>query len=212
LIPAKDHLLDAYLPGVVCRTASGVPLTLSCRESDDPWPLVAGSLNGGPTSAPMSAFFSTSRNFFTGVLAPGVGKFTTVPKFYSAASVLRDKNALWLFASVDGSLHRIDGVTDQSSRLAWGSDMASVKTSCGAGWQVLVTTSSDQNGSDQNTSAIRAHEFPDRDPVPVSASVDFRGDVTALWTEAKGDSAIAVIRNPESGSYEAFRLAITCNQ
>ena len=42
--------------------------------------------------------------------------------------------------------------------------------------------------------------------------IDLGGEVTTLWTEAKGDSAIAVVRNRETGSYEAFRLAIACNQ
>ena len=60
---------------------------------------------------------------------------------------------------------------------------------------------------------MRAYEFPDRDPVAVSAAVDFPGGiVTALWTEAKGDTAIAVVRNRETGSYEAFRLAVACGQ
>ena len=35
----KDHLFDAYLPGVLCRSTAVAPLGVSCRESDDPWPL-----------------------------------------------------------------------------------------------------------------------------------------------------------------------------
>ena len=60
---------------------------------------------------------------------------------------------------------------------------------------------------------MRAYEFPDRDPVAVSAALDFPvGMITALWTEAKADTAIAVVRNRENGSYEAFRLALVCSQ
>ena len=101
----------------------------------------------------------------------------------------------------------IDGVSDQAAKLGWGSDVASVKTSCGAGWQVLATSSGDQ-GED----AVRAYEFPDRDPVVVSAPLDFPGAITAMWTEAKGDTAIAIAKNRETGSYEAFRLALACSQ
>jgi hypothetical protein len=36
--------------------------------------------------------------------------------------------------------------------------------------------------------------------------------ITALWTEAKGDTAIAVVKNRETGNYEAFRLAVVCSQ
>ena len=221
LIPARDHLLDAYLPGVICSSTAAVPFTLACRESDDPWPLIAGTLSGGPLSVfpsaglasgastvvpQMKAFFAPRRNFFTGALTPGVGKFTTVPKFYSAALLPREKYTLWLFAAVDGQTHLVDGVSDQAAKLGWGSDLTSVKTACGAGWQVL-SSSAGQAGD-----AVRAYEFPDRDPVAVSAAADFAGPVTALWTEAKGDSAIAVARNRETGSYEAFRLAMACGQ
>ena len=148
------------------------------------------------------------RNFFTGVLTPGVGKLTTVSKFYSAAVLPRDKYLLWLFAATDGHVHVVDGTSDQNTNFAWGSDLTSVKTSCGSGWQVLATGSEEANGD-----WVRAFEFPDRDPVAVSSAVDFPGGViTALWTEAKADTAIAVVRNRETGNYDAFRLAVACSQ
>jgi hypothetical protein len=214
LLPARDHLLDVYLPGVICRSATAAPLTLNCRETDDPWPLVPAALSGGSTSsaiAPMGAFYAPTRNFFTGALTPSVGKFTTVSKFYSAAFLPRDKYLLWLFASTDGHVHMVDGVSDQASRFAWGSDLTTVKTSCGAGWQVLAA-SAEASSEEGTGDSVRAYEFPDRDPVAVSAAIDFSGAVTALWTEAKGDTAIAVVKNRETGDYEAFRLAVVCSQ
>jgi hypothetical protein len=220
LIPGKDHLLDAYLPGLICHSTNGTPLALNCQESDDPWPLVAGSAGGGvsanfpgvvastlPAIPQVGGFFASARNFFTGALAPGVGKFATVPKFYSAAFLPRGKYVLWLFAAVDGQIHMVDGVSDQPARLNWGSDVVSLRTACGAGWQVLATSSGGP-GSD----SMRAYEFPDRDAVPVSQALDVGARVTALWTEAKGDTAIAVTRSGETGSYEAFRMAVGCNQ
>jgi hypothetical protein len=221
LIPAKDHLLDVYLPGLICRSGAAVPLTLNCRATDDPWPLVPAALSGGTFSAfpgagstevaisPLGAFFAPTRNFFIGALTPGIGKFTTVSKFYSAAFVPRDKYLLWLFAATDNHVHMIDGINDQAARFDWGSDLTSVKTSCGAGWQVLATSPDEGTGD-----SVRAYEFPDRDPVAVSAAMDFPGSgvVTALWTEAKGDTAIAVVKNQETGNYEAFRLAVVCSQ
>ena len=200
LILSRDHLFDVYLPGVFCRSTAAAPLSLACRESDDPWPLGSGDLT-------QNAFFSPTRNFFTGVLVPGVGKQKTAPRFYSAAPVPRDGYTLWAFSGVDDQLHLLDGMTDLASNLGWGSGLASVKTSCGTGWQVLATHAAD-TGSD----SIRAFEFPDRDPVPVSAPVEFSGNVTALWAEASGSTAIAVSQNSETGKYEAVRLAITCSQ
>lgn len=203
VIPGRDHLLDVFLPGVFCRSASAMPLTLNCRESDDPWPLATGSLATGPQVT--GAFFAPTRNYFTGVLTPGVGKFASVPKFYSAAVLPRDKYALWLFAATDGQVHLIDGVSDQVAQLKWGSDVTSVKTSCGAGWQVLATAAGNEEDS------VRGYELPDRAPAAVSMSIELPGPVTALWSEARGDTAIVVARNRETGNYEAFRLALSCN-
>ncbi len=153
LIPAKDHLLDAYLPGVICRSSGGTPLTLNCRETDDPWPLVPPALSAGTfcglsqrridcgdDSFRWEPSYAPTRNFFTGVLTPGIGKFTTVSKFYSAALLPREKYMLWLFATTDGHVHMVDGINDQVTKSDWGSDLTSVKTACGAGWQVLATS------------------------------------------------------------------------
>ncbi len=228
LISSRDHLFDVFLPGVICRSAATLPLTLNCHESDDPWPLTGGMQNGVASSAfpgggsssvpagadasgasrpPMKGFFAPTRNFFTGALTPAIGKFTTAPKFYSAAPLPRDKYTLWLFASTDDQVHLIDGVSDQTAKLGWGSDLTSVKTSCGAGWQVLATAPANDVGD-----FVRAYEFPDRDPVAVSAALEFAGPVTALWTESRSDSAVVVSRSLETGSYEAFRLALSCSQ
>jgi hypothetical protein len=155
----------------------------------------------------LGGFFAANRNFFTGVLSPGIGKQTATAKFYTAAALPRVNYTLWIFAGVDGGIHLLDGITDQSTRLNWGSDLAGVRTSCGSGWQVLATRAGDNTGD-----SIRAYEFPDRDPVAVSQPIEFAGGITALWTEARGGSAMAVSKNAETGNYEAFRLALACAQ
>jgi len=199
LVPRQDHLFDIYMPGMFCQSASAAPLSLVCRPSDDPWPLSGQFALGG--------FFAATRNFFTGVLSPGIGKQTSTTKFYSAAPLPRPTYTLWLFAGVDGTVRLLDGITEQTARLNWGSDLASIKTSCGSGWQVLATRAGDNSGD-----SVRAFEFPDRDPLAVSPALEFSGGITALWTEAKGGGAIAVSRNAETGTYEAFRLALACGQ
>jgi len=221
LIPGKDHLFDAYLPGVICSSTAAAPLSLNCHDSDDPWPLLPGTMSGGTLSVfpsaglangastvvpQIRAFYASTRNFFTGALTPGLGKFTTVSKFYSAAFLPRDKYALWLFAATDGQVHMVDGVSNQTARLGWGSDLAGVRTACGSGWQILATNANEENGD-----VVRAYEFPDRDAIAVSAAVELPGPVTALWTEARADTAVVVAQDSETGSYEAFRLAMACN-
>ena len=197
---AEDHLFDAYLPGVLCRSTAKAPLALACSETDDPWPL-------GTKRFSLSGFFSPMRNYFTGALAPGIGKQTTAPAFYSAAPLPREKYTLWILSALDGRIHLLDGVTDQIlDKLDWGSDLTSVHSGCGIGWDVLATASGSSDDS------VRAYDFPDREALAVSPPLPFDGPVTALWEEMNGSDAIAVSQNLETGTYEAYRLTITCSQ
>ena len=202
LVLRRDHLFDAYLPGVFCRSGISAPLTVNCYESDDPWPV-------GTDQYSVNAFFAHTRNFFTGALAPGIGKQTAVPAFYSAAAMPREKYILWLFAAaVDGQVHILDSINDLTvSKLGWGSDIASVHSNCGAGWQVLATGS-----SDSATDTVGAFEIADREPASVAQQIEFNGNVTALWTQTDDGAAIAVSRASETGKYAAYRLTITCGQ
>ncbi len=200
LVPRKDHLFDAYLPGVFCQSTAVAPLALNCRKSDDPWPI-------GTEQFSLSAFFAPSRNFFTGALSPGVGQQRSTAAFYSAAPVQRDNYTLWLFTGLDGQVHLLDGVTDLAAKLGWGSDIASVWSACGTGRQILATgTTSDGHDT------VQAFELPDREPVAVGSPVEFSGGVTGLWTEADGSGAVAVSQDGQTGRYEAFRLSIACGQ
>jgi hypothetical protein len=199
LILRKDHLFDAYLPGVLCRSTATVPLSINCAESDDPWPL-------GNDVASLAGFFTPVRNYFTGALTPGIGAQRSAPPFYSAAALPREKYTLWLLAAADGQLHLLDGMNDQTAKLGWGSDIASVHNACGSGWNVLA------NGPGSGSDTVQAFDFADRDAVAVSQPVDFSGAITALWTETSGNAAIAVSYRAEGGDYEAFRLSFSCGQ
>lgn len=198
LIPRKDHLLDAYLPGVFCRIPQKSPMVLECQDRDEPWPL------GGPDPG-LRAVFSSTRNFFAGALMPGVGKYTTAPPFYSAAALPREKYTLWLFIGTDGTVHAVDGLNDQVWRgVQWGSDIAAVHTGCGGGWQVLASSNKDSFADD-----LRVYDVADREAVAVSAPLTLAGRVTALWTSAENE-AVLVIQNEEANRYEAYRVFFTC--
>ncbi len=199
LLLRRDHLLDVYLPGTFCRSSAAAPLTLACNDSDDPWPLTAEDNS-------VRAFFASARNFFTGALSPGIGKVSAVPSFYSAAALPRSNYTLWLLTAVDGSVHLIDGITDQAIRgLRWGSDLAAVHSSCGTGTQVLV---SDSGYPERDT--LRAFEVPDRDPVAASSAIEFDGRIVALWPETSGGNAVAIVQREDTGWYEANRVSISC--
>jgi hypothetical protein len=201
LVLRNDHLFDAYLPGIFCRSSATAPLALNCYESDDPWPLVIDQPG-------LSAFFTPTRNFFTGALSPAIEEQTPVKAFYSAAVLPGNKYKLWIFAGIDGQIHLLDGVLEQSAeRPAWGSDIAGVRSACGPGWQVLAAGSG--NGARET---VRAFEIADREPVEVSQPAEFDGGITALWADWDGSGAIAVSQNSETGRYEAYRLNTTCGQ
>jgi len=197
--PRPDRGVDVYLPGVVCRTSSGTVTALACSDSGDPWPLSA--------QVALGAFFAPTRNFFTGALAPGIGRQTSVPKFFSAAPLLRTNATSWVIAATDGTVHLLDGSSDQALQVSWGSDVASVRSSCGSGWQILATQPGEGLGD-----SIRAYEVGDRDAAAVSSATDIDGPITALWTEPRGASAIVVFKDATTDSYEAFRVAVGCGQ
>src|SRR5271166_166452 len=205
LLLRQDHLFDAYLPGTFCRIISSgsngsTSLTIACNDSQDPWPLT-------PESSNVRAFFATSRNFFTGVLSPGIGKISNVPAFYSAAALPRPGYTLWAFAAVDGSLHLVDGVTDLAIRGAnskLGSDLAVVHSNCGTGTQLLASE------LEAERDGLRAFEVPDRDPVAVSAAAEFAGPIVALWTESSGSGLAAIVKRKDTGWYEAYRISVSC--
>jgi hypothetical protein len=200
LVFSKEHLFDAYLPGVICEAVLTSALNMACHDADDPWPV-------GIASFHTRGFFSPARNFFTGVLAPGLGAQNTFASFYSAAPLPREKYVLWALADVDGTVHMVDGINDVVPKVTWGSDIASLKSSCGSGWQV-VASDRQAGGNDK----LRAYEVADREPMAVGSAVDFAGPITALWSKEDGETAVAVERNGESGKYEAFSLAIACHQ
>jgi hypothetical protein len=201
----KDHRFDAYLPGLICHSSNTSPLALNCLRSDDPWPLQTQTDDFG-----VSAFFAPARNFFTGALVPGVGQQKSAPAFYSAAALPRGRYALWIFAGVDGQLHLLDGMNDQvEANIHWGSDLAGVHAACRQDWQVLATSSGGGSGTDDS---VQAFEFADREPAAVSLPLQLGGSVTALWTAQSGDSAIAIVRDSETGNYEAMQFTLTCGQ
>ena len=199
LLLRRDHLFDAYLPGTICRSSGGAPLTLVCNDSNDPWPLTADDSG-------VRAFFAPARNFFTGALSPGIGKVSNAPSFYWAAALPRSNYTLWILAAVDGSIHMLDGMTDQVIRGAkWGSQLAAVRSSCGSGAQLLVT-----EAGDPEQDSVRAVEIPDREPVAASSPAEFDGPIGALWTEGSGNGAIAIVKRLDTGWYEAYRISVSC--
>src|SRR5205823_14210861 len=130
------------------------------------------------------------------------------PVFWGA-QLRRAVGVVGLRAGVDGALRRLDGVSNGGLRRPdWGGGIASLKSSCGSGGQVLATPPADGTSAD----AVRAYEVADREPLASSAPETFPGPITALWAQANGEAVTAVTHNLKEGTYEAYRLATTCKQ
>ena len=113
-----------------------------------------------------------------------------------------------LFAAVDGQIHLLDGMTDQTAgKLDWGSDIASIRSSCGSGWQLLVSGT-----GESSKDTVRAFDIPDREPVATSEPLEFNGNITALWTNAGATAITAVLRNSDTQAYEAYRINVSCGR
>ncbi len=198
IVPAPDHLFDAYLPGMVCagsKVADTGKLTIACKNSDDPWPL--GS---------QRAFYNPARNFFTGVVVPGFGP--KLPPFYSAAELVRAGSTAFLFADVSGAVHILESGSHKLLIGArdWGSDIAAVRSGCGSGTQVLAS-----EAGWGVADSIRAYEISGREATPVSPPLNFDGTVTALWPAADGSSAVAIVRQLRGSGYAGYIVSVVCS-
>jgi hypothetical protein len=218
---ASGWSLVAWLPGVECSGSTAVASqpgnwTIQCRENDDPWAITQPPLDltdWGTAAAgenirviPIRAFYNAARNYFTGVLAGNSG--SDLPPFYTAALLPRSAgNAALLIGDIDGkvqlaengALKVVTGTRD------WGSDFAVLHSGCGAGVQVIAS-SSGEAASD----SLRAYELPALEAVPASAPLVMDGTVTALWTAPDGKSVLAVVRNA-ANQYEVDRVTALCN-
>jgi len=69
----------AYLPGTQCIGSYSLPLanpganswSVRCHASDDPWPVYQSG--DASNATPLKAFYNSARNYFTGIVTPGIG-------------------------------------------------------------------------------------------------------------------------------------------
>ncbi|MHB8412297.1 MAG: hypothetical protein ACYDDI_10175 [Candidatus Acidiferrales bacterium] len=200
----------ADLPGTICEVALADSLTVTCKHGSKPWTLFGqGPLQGRGNIVP-------NRNFF--ISPPSADNsqgeaqaLANIPAgFYSFATLGAQSGPVYAFSTLlDGRAVLFDPEAKKIKWFTnWGSDIAGMATNCGAGSQLLVTGAGDWTVPD----TIQAFEFPDRQPVVVSGTVNFSGPVTALWSAGDPSTAIAVSRNLKTGMYEAYSLTLSCGR
>ncbi|HYX54507.1 MAG TPA: hypothetical protein VE783_13700 [Candidatus Limnocylindrales bacterium] len=192
--------ITAFLPGTRC-TGSTSPPTLDCRASDDPWQIDQSGLAG---------FFSPRRNFFTGILAGSSAGASVIP-FFSAAAWQSGDLRQWMFTGTDGRARFYQ--YDLSAPIAifnnWGGNMAAIRSSCGSGTQLLMSSPNDSVRPD----AVQAVEVLGREALPVSTPVELAGAVQSMWTAGKNNELVnGVMLVPGTGRYEGFTLSVACGR
>ncbi|HEY3704110.1 MAG TPA: hypothetical protein VGL22_03560 [Terracidiphilus sp.] len=199
---------EAFAPGIACSgtyapaAGQGAAWTLHCHPSDDPWPLAGSSAK---------AFYNSARDFYTGAISPSSG--FDLPPFY-AAGVLPNRAAgpALLAGAVEGKvilaehgeLKPVAGTRD------WGSYFAVVSSACGAGAEVIVSSS-----GEGKSESLRAYEIPAQEALAVSDTLQMPGAVMAMSPAADGKSAVVIVRKPADNvgahEYEVDRVTATCN-
>lgn len=198
IVAGLDHLFDAWLPGMLCRGANDGPkVSLSCSPSDDPWPVTASQ----------KAFYDSARDYFTGVLVPGLG--VELNPFYEAAEIPHPGGAAALLNNVDGTAvlienHRLEPLSGTED---WGSDLAALHSPCGTGTAVVVSGSGAASAGD----SLRAYAIPGNNVIPASAPLPVPGTVMAIWPAAGGNRVIAIVREQGSAGYEVWSIAASCD-
>lgn len=192
-IMLNGSAIDVFLPGMRCSAQTSAA-DIPCAQVDDPWPL--------DSAGTLKAFYSANRNFFTGALSGGQGN---LPTFYSAARTTNSGQPVWVMTGANNSARMY---SDFSRPLAtfsdWGSDVASLKSSCGRD-ELIVSRPGDRSGND----AVQALEITDGEASPSTTALEFTGPVMSLSSAT--DSANAIVYNSVTHQYEAHILTIACD-
>jgi len=223
VFPAADGQgFAASVAGMACSGSyqQGAPVgewRVQCRESDDPWLIASaqstdmgsGTADSGRVTT-IRGFYNSARNYFTGVVAPSPG--TDMPPFYSAALIPRPDGAGMLVNAIDGKVQLVDAgaLKPIAGTRDWGSDFAALHSGCGAGTQVIVSSS-----GEALTDSLRAYEIPPQEAIPAGAPLAMEGTVTSLWAAQDGKSVFAVVRKPggpgQADRYEVEHVTANCN-
>jgi hypothetical protein len=193
---------DAWLANVNCTGPVADVGSTRCTEAKN----AAWDFAGGNGRA-LSAGAVRGRNWFQWPEAADGNSGRE--SFYGIAGFAANDQALWAAAGTDGRLRVYAESGDAIANVAgFGSQIASVQTACGTGWQVLTT----RDGDFAKADSVQAQEWTGHGFRPLSAETEFDGPVLALRKGSEVNSVRAMVRNLKTGNYEAFSLSVYCNR
>jgi hypothetical protein len=173
-----------------------------CAPINGPW------IFAGPEQMTF-AFLAPSGNWFQRAGTSNTNKVSQEP-FFSEAGLELSGEPAWIFTGTKGETTLVSGKTGAVllTTSAWGSELATVKTDCGSGWQILSTNKRDRTESD----SIGVHEWSGNEFRALSDPLELDGPVVAMWSAENGGPARAVVHNLKTGNYEAYLLKVGCSQ
>ena len=158
--------------------------------------------------------FIGNRNYFAGFARDSSERLEGQP-FYSVALGVSifDHITPIVTTELDGVARLYSGT--QAPKVAfgdWGDDIASIKPSCGADWQILVTGRGDWTEADRIR--VYAISFGSNSATAKSEGqpLEFPGPILAMWQADDEKSARVISKNLQTGMYEASIITVTCSQ
>jgi len=136
------------------------------------------------------------------------------PPWFSAAEFTMNEQEAIVITGKDG-LARLysEGPEPVAVFSGWGSEIASIQSGCGNGWQILVTAKGDWTTPD----SMQALEVDGDQTREMTQAMDFPGPVIGLHTSGSGplsttetNGALAIVHNLLTGRYELYLLTINC--
>ncbi len=194
--------VSAVVGGIYCDASWSAGFTIDCRENaGQQWPMGNAIWQIDP-----------SRDYFLGSVLYSNSVTLKFPSFYSAATpppaVGGPLASQWIVAGTDGRSQLFTGAAESIATFDnWGSDIASIASSCSSNWQLLVTGAGDWTQPDQ----IQLYSVTDGRPAPAGQPLEIPGPVLALWSSDDAQSVRAISRNLQTGLYEASIVSVSCS-
>jgi hypothetical protein len=195
---ARIH--DMNCPGSIADVE-----TTTCTATGGVWKF------SGADGSTASTLITANENWFSWVSAPSPnGAAVKHDGFFSIAGLEVNGEPGWILSGTDGKARILTNKNPQVLGTAdgWGSELATVKTNCGTGWQVLTTRQQDRTEAD----AITVYEWTGTEFRALADPLEMDGSVVVLWSAEDGGPARAVVHNLKTGNYEAYLLKVGCSQ
>ena len=179
--------LEAFLPGVVCRTSPDL-VNLSCADQREAWPL-----------AIENAGLDALRNTF---------QTPEGTPFFSAAELSPESGARTALVTATHALVLTDERRTSVGTVGTADDVASVTAACGSG--AYIVTSSATPGA--RTDTLHLSRVDARRATPAATPIVLPGRVTALWSVPGATVATAIVRDLDVERHEAFQVRLSCDR